>query len=61
MKIKYFLLLFIVGFTSCNENIKKNKSKNTTEDILFICTSVDEVNGNKNGTFLTGTDCRYKS
>jgi len=53
MKIKYLLVLIIAGLASCSENVKKVPDQNTAKKILFICTNVDEVNGNKNGTFLS--------
>ena len=57
MKIKFLISILSIGLMfSCSINKKRSSSdsnENGSEKILFVCTSVDEVNGNKNGTFLS--------
>jgi len=56
MKYKVLLVLIIGVLAACSTKPKQTNSNKTIhekEKILFVCTSVDEVNGKKNGTFLS--------
>ncbi|MEM9823384.1 MAG: hypothetical protein AAF985_20040, partial [Bacteroidota bacterium] len=56
MKTWFPLLLVVIAACTTPEkenNSANNKERNETKKVLFICTSVDEVNGQANGTFLS--------
>lgn len=58
MKYKTLITLLTIGLLfACKANNKMKNSNNKLEKenkkVLFVCTSVDQVNGTKNGTFLS--------
>ena len=53
---KIIFLFIVITMTGCglkNKAAQNNLSKKSEKRILFICTNIDEVNGKKNGTFLS--------
>lgn len=51
-----FTILSIVLIAACTTEQKQTRSNvksNESKKVLFVCTSIDEVNGRKNGTFLS--------
>lgn len=57
MKYKILFLLTVLGLiTACNTKKEVSNVSATAEKgkkVLFVCTNIDEVNGKKNGTFLS--------
>lgn len=54
MKHLFFILIIICSFLSCfTQKNNQPLSKENKNKILIICTNIDTVNGQKNGTFLS--------
>jgi len=56
MKYRLFILALFSTLFSCTQKVNKRIVEIDTQKdkkILFVCTNVEEVNGKKNGTFLS--------